>query len=1330
MTSTERDTLLALYRSAAGETWYRNDNWDTDADLSEWFGVEVNDQGYVVELSLFENNLQGPIPAALGALHQLKKRQLYNCKLIGVIPKELGALTELEVLSIHTNKLTGVIPEEIGALRKLKELLLSRNKLHGKIPSSLGQLVSLEWLSLRDNEINGDVPAFLGQLGNLIRLSLRDNKLGGHIPKQLGALKKLETLYLNGNQLLGHIPEELGALIKLKVLGLSNNQLTGAVPKELGNLTALTYLGLNNNNLEGESRITRQFRNSVLIASIRPVCFTRPSAALWDHTQDIQDIAHEEEAASTSAGGLVPRQLRRLLDVLAQADRKGVLDLKENPWVEPPESVVFRDYRVDVKAVKGYFEDLYAEPSRVHRNSVKIVLVGQEGAGKTSLRQSMKAKKASPTGEWREESTVFADVELMEIEGASVRVYDCAGQVAYTGLLQMFLTPRSVCLLVCDAQAFGQPGSGGQGEIKEDCRKLEELRVCDWLRSISRRVPHNDVILVATKCDLAGGKSREIGRRIEVACRRWLTSWVRDGMQPVRLEEGVCLTSCCATAVDAKIEAGTGNDASKGNWACDWTDERDEDPSRSLLHRLVYKRDGGGLRGAQMVLPRSWDIALIVLGALERGRDPVDAVVQKVVNPDGGEMETADNKTGVFQGITVEDLSAIWLKTVLELERKGIKVTNAENALEGALLIREFEGCLVRYDKFVFLDVVWLARILKPLLNHKDEETFDGLTKLGDTGDLRVTLEDPMDIASWGRLKSEGILEPRLAQAIWPAGLSEYVLPTLRFLSLTFPLENDPAGGLVVLLRLMPERPERVGKVIDAFCSENTPAFSASWKVFLGVPAGAIEKVLTRCCSLGSVRTFWRCGVLVHGNLGGRDGSGLFALAIEYASSDNELIAQVYGDRRHPAPWAALSYAVSAVRYMLLEYSGLRSKGSLMCPQHGDAMLFSTKVSPSMLLNNSRNVICVDQASRAGDPLLLGRPGCPQCSPETMGQGAAAIELLCMVDTRLDRSDIFDDVKERFDGLEKRYAFTHQAIISKDEAVLVRKMDDLTVAVKGGLGDMQGEMKGRLEEVKAGLGEMKGGLSRIEGEVAEGFQSVESGLGEVKGALDKVAASVQESLLRIKSLQAPNFPYPYLVAVKQVDSSDASSRSTRKRTLLNSLRGMGTKDMTLRFLCPVDLSEVPCGFGGEGFQFRKARDWVHKLSPALQVAVVTAKVALKATTGLDMPASGFLNAVAAGLYDGLVDRTLDEDALLRVILGEEGPSAEMERDGRASYDALKKFIEKMESKRRKNAGEDDGYVDFRDRMQRVGDGREGMVWVRNENVRRWLDSLAKPAPPS
>lgn len=76
-----------------------------------------------------------------------------------------------------------------------------------------------------------------------------------------------------------------------------------------------------------------------------------------------------------SVGTSLPSQLRRLLNVF---DRCGALHLDNNPWVEPPESIV----RKGRKHIRGYFQDLYVEPGRI-RSSVKIIIVGQEGAGKT-----------------------------------------------------------------------------------------------------------------------------------------------------------------------------------------------------------------------------------------------------------------------------------------------------------------------------------------------------------------------------------------------------------------------------------------------------------------------------------------------------------------------------------------------------------------------------------------------------------------------------------------------------------------------------------------------------------------------------------------------------------------------------------------------------------------------------------------------------------------------------------------------------------------------------------------------------------------------------------
>ena len=59
MACPDRDVLLVLYRSTDGAHWNQNSNWDTDAHLGAWHGVNVNDQGRVVKLELSQNNLRG-----------------------------------------------------------------------------------------------------------------------------------------------------------------------------------------------------------------------------------------------------------------------------------------------------------------------------------------------------------------------------------------------------------------------------------------------------------------------------------------------------------------------------------------------------------------------------------------------------------------------------------------------------------------------------------------------------------------------------------------------------------------------------------------------------------------------------------------------------------------------------------------------------------------------------------------------------------------------------------------------------------------------------------------------------------------------------------------------------------------------------------------------------------------------------------------------------------------------------------------------------------------------------------------------------------------------
>uniref|UniRef100_UPI003AF2AD9B Ig-like domain-containing protein n=1 Tax=Candidatus Palauibacter sp. TaxID=3101350 RepID=UPI003AF2AD9B len=247
----ERDVLVAAYQAMGGSDWSRSDSWLTEAPLDDWYGVQVDVAGYVVDLRLQDNGLSGRIPVELGRLANLEKLFLNDNNLSGSIPPELGSLAKLKDVTLWHNDLTGPIPPELGSLADLERLGLLGNRLDGPIPPELGRLANLKQLLLNDNHLSGPIPPELGNLASLERLELSYNRLRGPIPPELGDLNHLEWLYLNRNNLSGPIPPELGSLADLSRLLLSRNDLSGPIPPELGNLARLERLYLSDNSLSG-----------------------------------------------------------------------------------------------------------------------------------------------------------------------------------------------------------------------------------------------------------------------------------------------------------------------------------------------------------------------------------------------------------------------------------------------------------------------------------------------------------------------------------------------------------------------------------------------------------------------------------------------------------------------------------------------------------------------------------------------------------------------------------------------------------------------------------------------------------------------------------------------------------------------------------------------------------------------------------------------------------------------------------------------------------------------------------------------------------------------
>jgi 5'-3' exonuclease len=111
----ERDILMTIYNALGGPEWTNNQNWGSDKDISEWYGVRV-ENNYVTRLDLVENNLSGTLPSTIGDLTQLNYLELYNNKIEGTLPASIGNLKHLEFLGFSYNNLTGDIPAEITAL--------------------------------------------------------------------------------------------------------------------------------------------------------------------------------------------------------------------------------------------------------------------------------------------------------------------------------------------------------------------------------------------------------------------------------------------------------------------------------------------------------------------------------------------------------------------------------------------------------------------------------------------------------------------------------------------------------------------------------------------------------------------------------------------------------------------------------------------------------------------------------------------------------------------------------------------------------------------------------------------------------------------------------------------------------------------------------------------------------------------------------------------------------------------------------------------------------------------------------------------------------------
>ncbi|XP_078615344.1 uncharacterized protein LOC144884161 [Branchiostoma floridae x Branchiostoma japonicum] len=437
-------------------------------------------------LNLGSNPLQ-TLPAKVGRLTNIKHLDLSHCELRArTLPPEVWRLTQLEWLNLGSNPLQ-TVPAEVGQLTNIKHLDLSHCELR-TLPPEVGRLTQLEWLNLSRNSLQ-TLPGEVGQLINVKHLDLSECQLRT-LPPEVGRLTQLELLNLSWNPLLT-LPVEVGQLINVKHLDLSHCQLR-TLPPEVGRLTQLDELDLDRNPLQTLPAEVGQLTN---VKHLRlSYCKLRTLPPEVGKLAQLQKLY------------LRDNQLQMLPTEVGQLKYLVYLDARKNPLIKPPSEVC----RQGISAIRQYFDELERSEENVSAR-LKVVVLGEKMAGKTSLVQTLRIGKSTLT-RYEDRTHCVEITQWAPDNNITFEVYDFGGHDVYHLTHQFFLTPDAFYLLLVNLETYSE--------------KRYTEAVGFWLDTLNARVPGAVVSLVGSKKDLCRPddvtiKTNDIQRRIKVHMKNW-----------------------------------------------------------------------------------------------------------------------------------------------------------------------------------------------------------------------------------------------------------------------------------------------------------------------------------------------------------------------------------------------------------------------------------------------------------------------------------------------------------------------------------------------------------------------------------------------------------------------------------------------------------------------------------------------------------------------------------------------------------------------------------------------------------------------------------------
>ena len=530
--------------------------------------------------------------ADLSALHNLHTLFLHSNQIQEI--DGLDQISSLQLLSISNNKLTEI--KKISQFTSLKHLNIGANQIQNT--SALQSLTSLQYLNISNNlinEIEGLTPLTalehlnlsnnqfnqingLDTLSALTYLNISNNNLE-RIP-QLNNLVNLQELNLNSNKIveiegvenltnLKHFDlrfnklveiKNLESLINLRSLYLSSNQITKL--KGINNLENLQYLDVSNNkikkigNLENLIRLKSLdiFRNQISdlshlssAAALERLDINHNEINNLDNLSAFKNLQEMNVSFNqvTDISTLLPllkRQNNPLKIVWKHLAKSTEISLFNNPLIAPPVEIV----QQGTQSILDWFE---AHKEKL--NEIKVILIGDPKAGKTSLLRRLKDDafddKEPQTDGINIEDIAFGTClpfrKQESLHTLTAHFWDFGGQEIMNATHQFFLTNRSIYLLVLDA--------------RKDQKVAEQVRM--WVKRIKTTGGNSPIIVVANQADInpGFGFSNEIDLQKEfpqIKCFLKVSCLTGDGIEEIKqkLEELIPTAELFNTEIDER----------------------------------------------------------------------------------------------------------------------------------------------------------------------------------------------------------------------------------------------------------------------------------------------------------------------------------------------------------------------------------------------------------------------------------------------------------------------------------------------------------------------------------------------------------------------------------------------------------------------------------------------------------------------------------------------------------------------------------------------------------------------------------------------------------